>query len=98
MKNNEDQIVLIGEIKKCRNNPDREIITTILTLGIVKLALIINVPQDEDETVKIYVKPAGNGSNKTRDNYQPNRVADKQDARSNADDEYDFIPGTDPIL
>ena len=69
-----------------------------LRLGFVKLALIINVPQDEDESVKIYVKPAGNGSNKARDNYQPNRVADKQDARSNADDEYDFIPGTDPIL
>jgi hypothetical protein len=98
MKNNSDQIVVDCEIKPCRNNDSREIMTGILQLGFLRIAVIANVPQEGEKFAKIYFKPAGNGSNKARDNYQPNRVADKQDARNDVDDEYEFIPGTDPIL
>ena len=94
---NDDQIVVNCEIKPCKNKNDREIMTGILQLGFLRIAVIANLPQEGETHAKIYFKPAGNGS-RTRDNYQPNRVADKQDARNNADDEYDFIPGTDPIL
>ena len=86
MSKDSDQIVLIGEIKNCRNNSEREIITAILQLGIVKLAIIVNVPLDGEKSVKIYVKPAGS---RTRDNYQPNRVADKVESRS-VDDEVEY--------
>ena len=96
-KNNSDQVIVECEIKECKNNPDREIMCGILTLGFMRIAVIANIPCEGERTAKIYFKPAGSGS-RTRDNYQPNRVADKQDARSNVDDEYDFSPGTDPSL
>jgi hypothetical protein len=76
---NEDQIVLIGDVKRSKNNSEHKIITTILSLGIVRLALIINVPNSEDETVRIYVKPAGNGSNHGHSTVD--RSVDKREAR-----------------
>lgn len=85
----DEQVIIEGIIKPCRNNSDREIITGTLQLGLFQIVLIVNVPQDGEERVKIYCKfkvapPKARGS--TRDEYQSNRVADKNEARGYEDE------------
>lgn len=90
MDNKFEQVVLEGTIKPCKNASDREIIVANWKFLFWNLVLIVNVPTDGEDKVKIYIKPATPFVHRgtTDRSNADTRVADKRDARN--DDEYEY--------
>jgi hypothetical protein len=88
-KTHDPQLIAEGIVKPCRNNADREIITATINLSLFQLVLIVNVPIENEDKVKIYYKfkVARDSAPTKRDDYHPARVAEKNDAR---EDEYEY--------
>lgn len=57
MKNEKDpQTIVVGRVKPCKNSQEREIGVFSINIGFYELVCLVNLPIDQEDTFKVYVK------------------------------------------
>jgi hypothetical protein len=87
------QIVLEGIVKPCRNNDTREIIVATLLLSLFEVVLVINVPVEGEDKVKIYAKFKVSPRHAHSDRPAPHRMTDRSEDKRDARDDASYETG-----